>query len=102
MKGVLVPGVPKPKERFRVIYELGSTHALNGYPVSGGRVYITHSGMTMPVNVFMDEDMLIPAPWPVILDMKGEADIFIAPGQAVTVLVQDARGEAVVQYETRS
>ena len=48
----------------------------DGLPMVGGMVYTYDAGTSTPRATYSDADGLIPNPWPVVLDARGEAVIF--------------------------
>lgn len=61
----------------------------NGDPLAGGKVYTYESGTVTPLATYTDAGGLTPNANPVILDSRGQADIWLGPG-IYTFLVKDA------------
>ena len=70
----------------------------NGSPLSGGKVYFYEAGTSTMKNTFADKDGLTTNSNPVILDSRGEADVFldrdpykvvVTDSNDVTVLTRD-------------
>ncbi|MFX9871521.1 hypothetical protein ABTP57_04405 [Acinetobacter baumannii] len=51
-----------------------------GRPLCGGKVWTYESGSLNPITTFKDINGTVPNTNPVILDYRGEADIFLLPG----------------------
>ena len=59
---------PTPKQQFL---------DANGNPLSGGKVYTYAAGTTTPLVTYTDESGTVPNTNPVILDSRGEAEIWL-------------------------
>lgn len=58
---------------------------IQGFALSGGKVYAYDAGTTTPRQTFQDSDLTVPNTWPVVLDSQGQADIW--PGEGTFKLV---------------
>lgn len=56
-----------------------------GVPMTGGKVYTYDAGTSTPRATYSDAAGLIPNPWPVVLDARGEATIFWSGAYKVTL-----------------
>lgn len=52
----------------------------NGYPLIGGSVYVYSVGTTTPVTTYQDSGLTTPNTFPIVLDSKGQASIWVATG----------------------
>ena len=60
----------------------------NGAPLAGGKVYTYQAGTTTPLATYTTAGGTTPNANPVILDARGEADIWYAPGVAYKVVLR--------------
>lgn len=65
-----------------------------GIPLVGGKVYTKASGTSIDKAVYTDASLTTPCTNPVILDARGEAQMWLGSG-AYTIYVQDSTGVAV-------
>jgi hypothetical protein len=72
---------PPPKAQF---------FDANGDPLVGGRVYTYAAGTTTPLATYTTSGGTTPNANPVILDARGEADIWYSPGVSYKVALKDA------------
>lgn len=72
---------PPPKAQF---------FDANGDPLVGGRVYTYAAGTTTPLATYTTSGGTTPNNNPVILDARGEADIWYSPGVSYKVVLKDA------------
>lgn len=56
-----------------------------GAPLAGGKVYFYESGTSTPKDTYADEDKAVTNANPVILNARGEADIFLSGAYKVVV-----------------
>lgn len=61
----------------RLTYPKFQSPALDGANLSGGKVYFYESGTTTPKDTYSDSDLSTPNTNPVILNARGEADIYL-------------------------
>lgn len=60
----------------------------NGAPLAGGKVYTYQAGTTTPLATYTTASGTTPNANPVILDARGEADIWYAPGVSYKVVLR--------------
>lgn len=60
----------------------------NGAPLAGGKVYTYQAGTTTPLATYTTAGGTTPNANPVILDARGEADIWYAPGVSYKVVLR--------------
>jgi len=72
---------PEPKAQF---------FDANGAPLVGGRVYTYAAGTTTPLATYTDAGGLTANANPIILDARGEANIWYASGTAYKIVLKDA------------
>lgn len=72
---------PPPKAQF---------FDANGEPLVGGKVFTYAAGTTTPLATYTSSDGGTPNANPVILDARGEADIWYAPGVSYKVVLKSA------------
>lgn len=77
---------PAPKAQF---------FDANGDPLVGGKVYTYAAGTTAPLATYTDSTGIFDNANPIILDARGEANIWYAPGAAYKVVLADAN-DAVI------
>lgn len=70
----------------------------NGNPLAGGKVYTYVSGTSTPLITWADAAGAANNTNPVILDSRGEANIFCLPGRSYRFTVTDAN-DAVIETE---
>jgi hypothetical protein len=73
----------------------------NGQPIVGGAVYLYQVGTTTPVATYQDANLSIPNSAPVILDSRGQAAIWVAPGN-YREQVYDGSGNLIWDQTTSS
>lgn len=71
--------IPSPKMQF---------FATTGAPLVGGKVYFYVTGTTTPTNTYTDSAAGTPNANPVILDSRGEADIWLDPTVTYRVVLK--------------
>lgn len=81
----------KDKKSFRFVTG-------DGIQLSGGRLYAYKSGTMNQAELFADDGGTIKQTFPVILDAKGEANIFIRNGEFPDLVITDTTG--VIQYRS--
>jgi len=82
----------------------------DGLPMVGGMVYTYDAGTSTPRATYSDADGLIPNPWPVVLDARGEAVIFwsgaykvnLRDPDGVDIWTVDGIQEVTSDYRTSS
>ena len=72
---------PEPKAQF---------FAADGTPLVGGKVYTYAAGTTTPLATFTDASANTPNTNPVILDARGECNLWFAPATGYKVVLKDA------------
>jgi hypothetical protein len=72
---------PPPKAQF---------FDANGEPLVGGKVFTYQAGTTTPLATYTTSGGTTPNTNPVILDARGEADIWYSPGVSYKVVLKDA------------
>lgn len=82
-----MPFVLSPMIKFKATYA-------NGCPLVGGKVYTYLAGTTTPVASYVSEDGAANTN-PVILNAKGEADVWLDPTIAYKIEVQDSEGNVI-------
>lgn len=66
-----------------------------GVPLSGGQLFSYQAGTTTPQNTYTDQSMGTPNTNPVILDVNGEADVWIDQALAYKFVLEDASGDVL-------
>jgi hypothetical protein len=61
-----------------------------GVPLVGGKVYTYAAGTTTPLATFQDSTGLVSNTNPIILDSRGEANIWLSPSLAYKFILKDA------------
>lgn len=77
---------PEPKAQFL---------DANGAPLAGGKVYTYAAGTTTPLATYTNAGGLVPNTNPVILDARGEADLWYASGTSYKVILKDANDATI-------
>jgi hypothetical protein len=72
---------PSPKAQF---------FGADGAPLVGGKVFTYQAGTTTPLATYTTSGGTTPNTNPVILDSRGEADIWYSPGVSYKVVLKDA------------
>lgn len=72
---------PEPKAQF---------FYADGTPLIGGKVYTYAAGTTTPLATFTDASALTPNTNPVILDTRGECNLWFATATSYKVILKDA------------
>lgn len=72
---------PQPKAQF---------FAANGSPLVGGKVYTYAAGTTTPLQTYTDELGTTPNTNPVILDSRGECNLWFSTASSYKVILKDA------------
>lgn len=67
----------------------------NGNPLAGGRVFTYAAGTTTPQATFTDSTGGTPNANPVILNSRGEAQVWLTPNLAYKFLIQDSAGNQI-------
>lgn len=62
----------------------------NNFPLSGGQLYTYIAGTTTPQATYTDSTGVTPNANPVIMNARGEANVWLAPGQAYKFVLKDA------------
>lgn len=70
----------------------------NGTPLAGGKIYTYIAGTTTPKVTYTDSTQVTANPNPVILDSRGQANIWLRANEAYKIVVQNSAG--VVQWTT--
>lgn len=70
----------------------------NGDPLVGGKVYTYEAGTTTPLATYTDKDAGTPNTNPVILDSRGEADIWLS-NAAYKIVVHDSDDSEVYSVD---
>ena len=91
---------PGRQNNFRIEVEkypgLGRSESVT---LAGGKVYVCKVDSLELIPVFMDEDMTIVHPHPLVLDVDGSANVFIDPETLpATVNIVSATDEPVCTY----
>lgn len=71
---------PEPKAQF---------FAADGTPLVGGKVYTYAAGTTTPLSTFTDASALTPNTNPIILDARGECNLWFATATSYKVILKD-------------
>jgi len=66
-----------------------------GVPLSGGNVYTYATGSSTPLATYTDSGGGTPNANPVILDSRGEANIWFNPAELYRITVTDSSGDAI-------
>lgn len=74
----------------------------SGGPLNGGKVYTYLAGTTTPTNTYADAERVTTNTNPVILDARGEANIFLDPAINYKFVVQDSTGASVYTQDNIS
>lgn len=72
---------PSPKAQF---------FDADGAPLVGGKVFTYSAGTTTPLATYTTSAGTVPNANPVILDARGEADIWYSPGVSYKIVLKDA------------
>lgn len=72
---------PEPKAQF---------FAADGTPLVGGKVYTYAAGTTTPLATFTDASALTPNTNPVILDSRGECNLWFTTAASYKIVLKDA------------
>lgn len=72
---------PEPKAQF---------FDANGAPLAGGKVYTYAAGTTTPLATFTDASALTPNTNPVILDARGECNLWFSTATSYKVILKNA------------
>lgn len=72
---------PSPKAQF---------FAADGQPLVGGKVYTYAAGTTTPLSTFTDAAAVTPNTNPIILDSRGECNIWYAPAASYKIILKSA------------
>jgi hypothetical protein len=67
----------------------------NGNALVGGKVYTYSAGTTTPIQTFTDSTAITLNANPVILNSRGEADIWILPNTGYKFILQDSNGNVI-------
>jgi hypothetical protein len=74
---------PQPKAQF---------FDANGSPLVGGKVYTYAAGTTTPLETYTSESAVTPNTNPVILDSRGECNLWFSPASSYKVVLESATG----------
>jgi hypothetical protein len=74
---------PQPKAQF---------FDANGSPLVGGKVYTYAAGTTTPLQTYTDESGVTPNTNPVILDSRGECNLWFSNASSYKVVLESATG----------
>jgi hypothetical protein len=74
---------PQPKAQF---------FDANGSPLVGGKVYTYAAGTTTPLETYTDESGVTPNTNPVILDSRGECNLWFSNASSYKVVLESATG----------
>jgi hypothetical protein len=74
---------PQPKAQF---------FDANGSPLVGGKVYTYAAGTTTPLETYTDESGVTPNTNPVILDSRGECNLWFSTASSYKVVLESATG----------
>ena len=72
---------PQPKAQF---------FDASGSPLVGGKVYTYAAGTTTPLQTYTSESAVTPNTNPVILDSRGECDLWFSPASSYKVVLKSA------------
>ena len=61
----------------------------NGYPVTGGKLYVYLAGTSTPAVTYTDVNLTVPHPFPIILDGGGRASVYLITTQAYKFVLKD-------------
>ena len=75
---------PQPKAQF---------FDASGTPLVGGKVYTYAAGTTTPLQTYTSETAVTPNTNPVILDSRGECDLWFSPASSYKVVLKNANEE---------
>lgn len=67
----------------------------NGNPLVGGQLFTYQAGTTTPIATYTDNTAITPNANPVILNFRGEADIWLKPNIAYKFVLQDSLGNVI-------
>ena len=82
-------GFPIPPPKFRATTSAGA-------PLTGGKVYVfSDAGGTSPQTTYSDSSLSVANAHPVVLNARGEADIFVSAGVDYWVRLTDASGTEI-------
>lgn len=84
-----------PNPKFKVT-------TASGTPLVGGKVYIYLAGTTTLTATYADAEKVTTNTNPVILDARGEANIFLDPANNYKFVVQDSAGAAIYTQDNIS
>ncbi|MFZ2287606.1 MAG: hypothetical protein WAV93_11525 [Bacteroidales bacterium] len=73
--------IPSPKMQF---------FTANGIPLVGGKLYTYESGTTTPKSTYVDQLGSAANPNPVIMDSRGEANVWLADTTLYTMVLRDS------------
>lgn len=76
--------------------------ATSGGPLNGGKVYTYLAGTTTLTNTYADAERVTTNTNPVILDARGEANIFLDPAVNYKFVIQDSTGASVYTQDNIS
>lgn len=72
---------------------------VNGVPLDGGKIYSYLSGTTEHVDTFVDKECERMHEWPVVLDVRGNCEVYVADERPVRYELYDAAGEHVETWD---
>lgn len=67
----------------------------NNNPLAGGFLYTYQAGTTIPSATFTDSTGSTPNTNPIALNARGEASVWLTPGQSYKFILQDASGNTI-------
>lgn len=67
----------------------------NGNPLVGGQLFTYQAGTTTPIQTFTDNTGSTPNTNPVILNFRGEANVWLTPNVAYKFVLEDSLGNTI-------
>lgn len=72
---------------------------VNGVPLDGGKIYAYLSGTTERIDTFVDKECARMHEWPIVLDIRGNCEVYVADERPVRYELYDAAGEHVETWD---
>lgn len=67
----------------------------SGTPLVGGQIFTYAGGTSTPIETYIDSTGTIPNTNPIVLNFRGEADIFLLPNVSYKFVLQDSIGNII-------
>lgn len=83
----------------RATYQKYFAFDVNGHPLNGGRVSTYVDGTDTPAATYKNREGTILNPNPIVLDARGEAEIWLDTAVTYKFIVTDRHGRKVGQYD---